>query len=511
MKSLIADVVRARKAGVPFVAVGTPDQPAVANAIADAMNGSAPTLSWDGSRGLTAVSDSAVAMIASMVTGNLTVEATAVPGVMWSDQVAGRLPKGCVLVAHNLQRYLGDPGVLQGVLNLRDHYKQDFRVLVLMSAATDLPAELRGDVVPLEDPLPDDQGYAAILAELYQAAEYDDPPAELADAAVRAVRGVSAFQAEQILAMSLDGKTKAVDVARVWAHKREAVNQVRGLDMILDGPPLDSVLGLDGIVSVYRRLFEGPRRPEAVLLLDEMDKMMAGAGHEGPGDNTGVAQDAHGQLLDAMERYGWTGSVLVGIPGAGKTLFASAIGAAYGAPLIRMDLGGMHQPHLGASEQAIREALRVVRSVGRDRVAVLGTCNKLSALPPEFQRRFRLQTWFFDVATEVERRQMFNYYLAKYFGAGPRRVTAEKWAYLLEHTEGWTGAEVRNACEIAYALAMPIDEAVGYVVPVAKSNPQSVEALRNLAESKFLSASTGRPWQRVMAAPKVVRRKMEVS
>jgi hypothetical protein len=104
---------------------------------------------------------------------------------------------------------------------------------------------------------------------------------------------------------------------------------------------------------------------------------------------------------------------------------------------------------------------------------------------------------------------MFDYYLAKYFGAGPRRV--QQVSPLLEHTEGWTGAEVRNACEIAYALAMPIDEAVGYVVPVAKSNPQSVEALRNLAESKFLSASTGRPWQRVMAAPKVVRRKMEVS
>jgi hypothetical protein len=54
---------------------------------------------------------------------------------------------------------------------------------------------------------------------------------------------------------------------------------------------------------------------------------------------------------------------------------------------------------------------------------------------------------------------------------------------------GWTGAEIKQCCDIALALDCTLKEASGFVVPVSRSAADQLERLRKAAEGRFLSAS----------------------
>lgn len=262
--------------------------------------------------------------------------------------------------------------------------------------------------------------------------------------------------------------------------------------MTLDGPDLADLRGLDSVVGMLNDLWLGPEPPELIVRVDEMDKSFAGLGsHGGPGDNTGISQDMHQQFLTAMEGNGWLGALLFGVRGGGKTVLSEAIGKAHGIPTIAMDTGAMKGGIVGTSEAAVRDAFRTIKSIGGKRVLVLGTCNKMDVFPSELLRRFKLNVYYFDLLTAEERDALWPVYLAKYgFPLDSARPD----------DEGWTGAEIRNCCELAYKLRRPV-ATVGatMIVPFTTSNPQLLEALRTQAEGKYLSASYAGAYRKPVA------------
>ena len=56
-------------------------------------------------------------------------------------------------------------------------------------------------------------------------------------------------------------------------------------------------------------------------------------------------------------------------------------------------------------------------------------------------------------------------------------------------SEGWTGAEVHNACQMHWELGLPLKETGQFIVPVVKSGAEQIKALRAQADRTFLSAS----------------------
>ena len=62
--------------------------------------------------------------------------------------------------------------------------------------------------------------------------------------------------------------------------------------------------------------------------------------------------------------------------------------------------------------------------------------------------------------------------------------------------EGWTGAEIRQCCDIAWRLGCSLIEAAAFVVPVSRSAADKLEALRTQADGRFLSASLPGVYQR---------------
>jgi hypothetical protein len=267
--------------------------------------------------------------------------------------------------------------------------------------------------------------------------------------------------------------------------------------MTLDGPDLSELRGLDNAIKILNDLWLGPEPPELVVRVDEMDKSFAGLGQNGgPGDNTGIAQDFHQQFLVNMEDNGWLGALLFGVRGGGKTVLTQSIGKAHGIPTIAMDTGQMKAGIHGQSEQHIRDAFRTMKSIGGKRVIVLATCNRMDVFPSELLRRFKLGVLYFDLLTAEERKALWPIYLKKF---GQPLNSA------LPDDTGWTGAEIRNACELAYMLRRPVaDVGKTMIVPYTKSNPKALDSLREQADGKYVSASYAGAYQKANAATEII-------
>jgi SpoVK/Ycf46/Vps4 family AAA+-type ATPase len=51
---------------------------------------------------------------------------------------------------------------------------------------------------------------------------------------------------------------------------------------------------------------------------------------------------------------------LLGVPGTGKSAFAKALGNETGRPTLTLDVGSLYGSLVGATEQNVRQALRIV-------------------------------------------------------------------------------------------------------------------------------------------------------
>jgi hypothetical protein len=488
MSQLIENLKSARSSGVPLIAITTQDQPATITAVSEGLDGKdaeSARIQWDcinglrpineaGRKAITALGDEAKPELASRA--------------VYALKALLKLPPKSIIFFLNGHADLGQPPVVQGIQNLREVFKEDRRTLILLGPAfADMRQELQADIVVLDEANPTDEQLAALITDLHDGASKTLDKAKL-PSMVDALRGLPAlFTAEQVTAMSFRKDGLSMDA--LWERKEGAINQTQGLTISRGGKvTFKDLAGMDSIMDFLRRYQKGPRPFRVVLFMDEIEKMMAGAGGEAT-DSSGVSSDQLGVCLKTMENNRWPGIIGLGVPGSGKTALAEAISGEFGIPKIEMDLGAMKGKYVGDSEGAIRQAFRVVEGIGGQDVLVFATCNMLKKLPPEFRRRFWLGNWYFDVPSVEEQEPIKRIYETK-LGLNPK-VHGE-WP----DTSSWTGAEIRNCAELAVRLASPLSKAGAFIVPVATAAPESIDALRDVADGKFLSVSYPGPWQK---------------
>jgi len=496
MTDLLTQLKVARRVSVPIVAMTTADQPACLQRLLPMLaNGSTgsqphPVLAWDLAEGLRPLNP-AGAQVLPQVLGDLDPQASQDPVLAFKALV--KLPPMGAAVAQNADRVLDAAPVTQAVLNLRDRFKQDSRMLILLAPVLKLPAALQHDVLVLDEPLPSAEDLRAIVASQYEAAGLERPADELLSQAAAALRGLSAFAAEQATALSLTKQGVKLDA--LWARKTQMVNETPGLTVWYGAERFDTLGGLEQIKTLLRRILAGRQAPNAIVFLDEIEKALAGA--TGPvGDSSGVSQDALGCLLSHMQDRGAAGLIFVGPPGTAKSAVAKAAGAEGGIPTLRFDLGATKGSLVGESEQKVRQALKVIDAVSDGRALWIATCNKVAVLPPELRRRFKFGTIFFDLPDEAERAAIWRIYREKFEHPANDPSPADA---------GWTGAEIETCCQLAWQLRIPLQEAAGYIVPVSQAAPEAIEDLRRQAEGRYLSASAPGVYQRPQPTEPVMK------
>lgn len=381
--------------------------------------------------------------------------------------------------------------------------RQQAQAIIVLSPSGDVPAELAGHTTVIEWPLPDREEIAAImhaavesLPDEMQAGALKDP-----ETAIDAAVGLSGEEAASCYARSLV-QTRTIDPASVAKEKKRVVARERVLewyDPIPEG--MDAVGGLDAL-KVWLEARKSAYSPEA---------------------------KAYG--LPAPK-----GALLVGIPGCGKSLSAKAIAAAWGCPLLRLDLGALKSKFVGESEGNLRKALSVINSVGRcvvwlDEIEkalagatqggadggvssdalgtvlswmqertgeafVIATSNDVSALPPELLRKGRFdELWFVDLPNTRERAEILKAALRSHKRHGVKIDTMKVAEACLDFTGSEIAAIVPDALYAAFAqtgreiTTKDLLAAAKTIVPLAKTASDKIEKLRNWAAGRARRAT----------------------
>jgi hypothetical protein len=474
--TLLTTFTAARLAGTPLIAITTQEPASLMLRLQASDTAPMPTpfLSWDLMRGLVPLNRAAELACRDCLQD---VELALLTNPPEALGLALRLPPESVVFVLQAHRYLANEAVSQALWNLRDPYMSNGRTVVLLGPDFTFPAELSQDLLVLDDPLPDTAQLQGIISDTYTAGELPAPTSESLPGAVQALRGLSSFAAEQVCAMSLT--RGGIDVNALWARKRALIDATPGLTVERGRETFRDIGGQEAIKGFATAVMQGRQPPTVIVRVEELDKVMGGART----DTSGVSQDAHKTLLNAMEDEDYTGLIAVGPPGSGKSLFSKALGNTYNVLSISLDLGALKGGLVGQSEQAVRTAIRVINNIaGRGGALWVATCNQLDVLPPELQRRFRLGVWFWDLPSEEERRQIWALCETRYELPNNPELRPDDTSY--------TGSDIRNVCEIAWRLNCSLVEATRYVVPVAVIDTAGIENLRRIANGRFLSANT---------------------
>jgi hypothetical protein len=417
-----------------------------------------------------------------------------------------QLPGDSILFFHNAQRYIGNEAVCQAIMNLRNPFTNPRRTLVMLATSIELPPELMQDVLVLDEPLPDSKQLAEVTKTCYTSFNKElaskgmptlkIPEGRDMEAITDALTSLAAFPCEQVVSMSLS--KDGIDTKSLWERKYKTIEQTDGLFVYRGNETFDDIGGAEQIKKRLTRIMTGKKRWRCVAWVDEIEKSIAGA--TGPvGDSSGTSQYALGKTLTEMQENMWDGFFGVGPGGSGKSLIAKAIGNTFGIPTFIIDYGAMQASLVGQSQQRVSAVMKILKAVGGDGVFWVATCNKIKAIPPELKRRFTKGIYYFDLASEEEKKMLWSMYLKKY------NLEEQK----MPCDDGWTGANIAACCRNSCEEGVSILEAAESIVPITKSDPEGLTELRTMANGRFLS--TTHPGAYVI--PKVEKRssrKMEV-
>lgn len=468
---LETEFARCRDAGVPLILIRTADPFQLLRRLAktEAADQKAvePAIFWDSARGVKAANDRGkTSPLLPTKPGQSDYRGT---GLTFLQAIREQQPEESVCFALGLERLWHDGQVQQALWNLRDAFKLNGRALVMLARNFKVPPDLVGEFYLINEPLPGLEELGQIGDKLVDV--WGEWRLGQRERALDAMVGLSRFAAEQALSVSLTGS--GIDYDTLWNQKREAVQACRALRFEKQDVTLADVGGLASFKEFFEGMMLGPERPSVIVRLEEIEKALGGS-H----DLSGVGMDALAVLLKGLEDNGWTGAICYGVQGGGKSLVAKALGNTYNVPTLLFDIGAARDTLVGQSEQAIRDAVNTIHAMAGSRACFLASCNKMDTLPPEFRRRFGYGIWFFDLPTPEEKEAVWAIHTRG-------RAENEK----RPDDGGWASGDIRNCVRIARTLNCNLCEAAEWVVPTMSYAAEAVEAMRQLADGRFLSAS----------------------
>jgi len=496
---LISMVKNAHRVGVPIIGIESVDQWATIDNLVE--NTGLPVVVWDIVKGLSVYGNNEKSF--SILQGVLDGQ----DPMMFTNptETLNRLDSfanengeiNAFFCMMNSQRLFdmkeASTSIVQGIMNLRGVFESKLAHLVLLAPVLSLPIEIKNDVMVFSEDLPKEEEIKKLVSSVY--ADFyngmgklvEKSAKELSDEdmskAVDNLIGLPCFAIKQVTATCLsvnrEEKTILFDKKGLWERKCKIIEQTPGLSVWRGGETFSDIGGCDNIKSFSTRILKGKEKPRAIVFMDEIEKMFSGA----TGDLSGVSQDQLGFILSYMQDKNVKGMIFIGPQGAAKSAVAKAMGNESGIPTVSFDLGAMKAGIVGQTGQQTRGALKVIDSISQGKALFVATCNSISSLPPELRRRFTLGTFFFDLPSKDERKLIWKIYKDKY------NLTKEQCDTVSD--EGWTGAEIRQACMNAYLLDSKLSEACGFVVPVAVAAKEQIEKLRNEASGRFINA--GKP------------------
>ncbi len=378
--------------------------------------------------------------------------------------------------------------------------------IIISGSKIDLPEELRHHCAIVVPPPPAKNDYHDLLMNIYRdlsremplsvAINKDDMQRLLGN-----LKGLSLLEAEKILtkAMVEDGTLDAKDIQAVVDAKRKVVER----EGLLEYFPLEQntaeIAGLENLKGWLSKRQNIILKPEAA------------------------------------EQFGLEfpkGILLLGVPGAGKSLCAKAVAMQWGLPLLKMDPSGLYNKYIGESEKNFKRAMQAAEHLApvilwldeiekafaaggsedggvsqrvlgtflswmqerKGDIFVVATSNDVSKLPPELLRKGRFDEIFFvDLPSMEDRAKIFAIHLRKR-KRNPQEFDLEQ---LAAASQEFSGAEIEQVIVAALysafsegreiTTAMLIEEC-RQTTPLAVTRVEDIRHLRSWCQNRAVSA-----------------------
>ena len=488
--NFLENFVAARRVSTPLVKVNTPDAASTILSVRKSLGKSqdvTPLAVWDAINGLQGANDKGTEAVARMLTAK-NIEQDATTQLPIALSIMNKAEEDFICFVHNIQLFWDDPLVLQGVWNLRDCYKSNGMMLVMLATlGTVCPQVLNSDVLSLEEALPTRKGIRAIVRDLYMSV-YGPHPETKTEPLIQpteseyeqigdALVGIAHFPCDQATAMCLDKAAKKLNIKGLWERKRDIIKATPGLSFFDGELTFADMGGNKNIAEYLSAIMKGKRGANVILRVDEIEKAFAGAGT----DTSGVKGDLLGNFLSWVEDKKVFCILLLGVPGASKSHCIYCLGGTFGKPVINFDIAGMQDSLVGNSGKNLRNAEATVEAISDGQIILMATANSLRGLPAELLSRFEKGgIFFFDTPDAEERAEIMKLKIAKFNLDASQPVP---------DTTGWTGREIESLCDKADRLGMSLMQAAQYVVPLTKSQAGVIDELRQSANERYLSSS----------------------
>jgi hypothetical protein len=500
MKNFIELFTDARAIGTPLVAIKTFDNASVRRAIKKSLGDAVaetPLISWDAINGLRGLTDEVGVPALTEMCNKAEVDRQVTVDLAVALAVCSFATQDHIIYVDNPHMFWdNDKKVVQGFWNLRDKYKANGNMVVILFGPGDtLPAELQQDTLILEEPLPTESELATIVTNTYKYAAQNKkyaackagPSVEIVKRAVDAGIGLPTFPYEQTTAMSLDKENGVLDIEAMWDRKRAIVSQRPGLGYHNGGETLKDMYGCESARKFGVSYLEGKYSPTLILRQDEIEKQFAGAGT----DSSGTKGNLLGEWLEWVNDNGIICSLFYGIPGSSKSWTAYCMGGEYHKPVINYSIPGMEHEHVGASQRNMRNAHKTLNAIsgGKRKIWLIATANRINQLPAEVISRFQVGgIWFFDAPDAAECKGIMDLKVKRY-GLDPNQPYPDM--------NMWTGRDIDNCAIKAQLLGMSLVEAAQFVVPMMASHKEQMNEIREHAHNRYLSASKSGLYQYV--------------
>ena len=439
----------------------------------------------------------------------------------WFQSLIVPKNKFCILVLKDFNKFFGSGNyrgqveikIIRHIKNLINEFTVQNKAIIILSSALDLPADLEKTIPLIDFPLPTKFEINEKINNLLERASKRPElsakfktsyNSEELDNIINSFRGLTLAECEQVCTYCMI-KHSSLLPETISQQKRDIIKKSGLLDWIDENINMESIGGLEGL---------------KVWLSKRKDAFSREAVEYGLPSNP-------------------KGILLVGIQGAGKSLFAKGISSFWNFPLLRLDMGKVFSGLVGSSEQNMRQVFKVAESVApcilwcdeidkgmsgsrassstdggttsrvlgswltwmQDRKApvfVVATANDVSSLPPELLRKGRFDEIFFvDLPKFFERKLIFQIHLDKR-ARNPKHFDIDK---LAELSDSYTGAEIEAAIESALYEAFSdnkrdittydIMQSLRDSVPISKLMKEEIDYLRAWAGERARNASNG--------------------
>lgn len=363
--------------------------------------------------------------------------------------------------------------VMRALKNSLSDLKNSDKHIVIISPVVDIPIEVQKDVVVYDFKLPTEKELVDLAEKLVKDNSLKNVKVD--PYAVASAKGLTILEAENAFALSI-AKTKTFDKGIIEHEKLQNVRKSGLLEIYesIDETQIGGLINLRNYTHNRKRGFIDKKLPQP------------------------------------------KGIILVGLPGAGKSLSAKVIASILDYPLVRLDIASLKGSLVGESEQKTRQALAVIDAIspcvvwldeiekalggvqssnktdGGTSSAMFGylltwmqestepkyivaTCNDIDDLLSISQgallRRFD-DVFFMDMPSLAERKEILTIM--------NKRYGTEIDIDLTEKMEGWTGAEIEKF--VKASVYDGVDHSLESTKPIYHQNKDKIEKAREWAE-----------------------------